>query len=323
LCTAISATFKNHYFGRNLDYEHTFGEKITVTPRNFTFQFRNDKVIERHYAIIGMALTYQDYPLYFDATNEMGLSMAGLNFPDNAQYRKAVCGKDNVASFELIPWILCQCATVKEAEMLLSNINITDDAISSELPPTPLHWLVADRNRAITVEQTQQGINLYENTVEVLTNNPTFDIQMFNLSNYMNVSAKEPENNFSNKIPLKTYSRGMGGLGIPGDLSSMSRFVKTCFTKLNLVCGDSQEEEINQFFHVLYSVFQQKGCVEVGKGYEMTNYTSCCDTDRGIYYYTTYHDNTVHGVDMNKEDLEGNKLVTFDISGVTKFNMKN
>lgn len=323
MCTAISATFGNHYFGRNLDYEHTFGEKVTVTPRNFTFAFQNGTVIKRHHALIGMALVFEEYPLYFDATNEKGLSMAGLNFPDNAYYRKFVRGKDNVASFELIPWILCQCATVKEAEMLLCKINITDDAISSELPPTPLHWIIADREQTITVEQTRQGINVYENAVGVLTNNPPFDMQMFHLSNYMHVSAEEPENKFSDQIPLKTYSRGMGGLGIPGDLSSMSRFVKACFTKLNSVCGNSQEEQVNQFFHILYSVYQQKGCVKIGKGYEMTNYSSCCDTDKGIYYYTTYHNSTVRGVDMHKENLEGSKPVTFDIAGSVKFNMQN
>lgn len=323
MCTAICATLGNHYFGRNLDYEHTFGEKVTVTPRNFVFQFRNGKEIKRHYAMIGMALTYKDYPLYFDATNEKGLSMAGLNFPENAKYRKTIRGKDNVASFELIPWILSQCATTKDAERLLRKINITDDAMSPELSPTPLHWLVGDREKALTVEQTQQGISVYENTVGVLTNNPSFDIQMFNLSNYMQVSAEEPENHFSQKILLKPYSRGMGGLGIPGDLSSMSRFVKTCFTKLNLVCSDTQEEQINQFFHMLYSVYQQKGCVKVGQGYEMTNYSSCCDTEKGIYYYTTYHNMAINGVDMNKENLEGNTLMTFDISGVGKFDMKN
>ena len=323
MCTAISATFGNHYFGRNLDYEHTFGEKVTVTPRNVTFAFRNGTVIKRHHAMIGMAITHEGYPLYFDATNEKGLSMAGLNFPENAHYKKSVQGKDNVASFELIPWILCQCATVKEAEMLLREINITDNAISPLLPPTPLHWLVADKNQAITVEQTRKGIHVYENVVGVLTNNPPFDMQMFHLSNFMHVTAEEPENRFSDQITLKTYSRGMGGLGIPGDLSSMSRFVKGCFTKLNSVCGDAREEQINQFFHVLYSVYQQKGCVKVGKGYEMTNYSSCCDTDKGIYYYTTYHNSTVRGVDMHKENLEGSKPVTFDIAGSVKFNIQN
>ncbi len=323
MCTAICVTNKNFYFGRNLDYEHTFGEKVTITPRFFPFCFLNGKVLKKHYAVIGMALPYNGYPLYFDATNEMGLSIAGLNFPDNAKYEKCIPNKDNVASFELIPWILSQCATINEAKTLLYKINITDEPISADLPPTPLHWLLADREKSLTVEQTHSGLKVYENPVGVLTNNPAFDIQMFNLSNYINVSPKEPQNRFSDKIELKTYSRGMGGIGIPGDLSSMSRFVRASFTKLNSVYGNSEEETVNQFFHILYSVYQQKGCVMVGDGYEITNYSSCCNTDEGIYYYTTYNNHTVRAVDMYKENLNTDKLIIFDISQNVKFSLQN
>ena len=323
MCTAISVTVKDHYFGRNLDYEHTFGEKITITPRNYPFVFRNQKELKSHYAIIGMALPYNDYPLYFDASNEKGLSIAGLNFPDNAKYMKNIYGKDNIASFEVIPWILGRCETVSDAKKLISKINITDEAFSSRVSPSPLHWIIADKQKAITLEQTKSGITVSENSVGVLTNNPTFDIQIFNLSNFMHVSPEEPENKFSDKINLKTYSRGMGGKGIPGDLSSMSRFVKACFTKLNSVCGESEQEAVNQFFHILYSVYQQKGCARVGEGYEITNYTSCCNTDKGIYYYTTYNNSTINAVDMNKENLNGDRLIVYDIIEAKKFNIQN
>ncbi len=323
MCTAISLALGNHYFARNLDYEHTFGEQVTITPRNFVFRFKNGTEIKHHPAMIGMALTFQSYPLYFDATNEQGLSMAGLNFPDYAQYYSAIPGKDNVASFELIPWILCRCSTTADAEQLLRNINITDDAVSASLPPTPLHWIVADKDKAITVEQTRQGITVHENPVGVLTNNPPFDMQMINLSNYMQVTSKEPENKLSHKITLVPYSRGMGGMGIPGDLSSMSRFVKACFTKLNSVCSDAREEQINQFFHVLYSVYQQKGCVVVGDSYEITNYSSCCDTEKGIYYYTTYNNSTIRGVDMHKENLESDALVALKLPEIAKIPIQN
>lgn len=323
MCTAICVTNKNFYFGRNLDYEHTFGEKVTITPRFFPFCFLNGKVLKKHYAVIGMALPYSGYPLYFDATNEMGLSIAGLNFPDNAKYEKCNPKKDNVASFEFIPWILSQCATINEARALLCKINITDEPISATLAPTPLHWLIADKENSLTVEQTHSGLKVYENPVGVLTNNPTFDVQMFNLSNYMNVSSKEPQNRFSHKIELNTYSRGMGGLGLPGDLSSMSRFVRASFTKLNSIYGNGEEETVNQFFHILYSVYQQKGCVVVGDSFEITNYSSCCNADEGIYYYTTYNNHTVRAVNMHKENLDTDKLITFNISQNVKFNMQN
>lgn len=323
MCTAISVTIKDHYFGRNLDYEHSFGEKITITPRNYGFEFRKGKMIKNHYAIIGMALPMDGYPLYFEASNEKGLSMAGLNFPDNAQYNQFIQGKENIASFEFIPWILCQCKSVKDAEVLIKNINITDCEFKSELNPTPLHWIIADKKRAITVEQTKAGMNIYDNPVGVLTNNPTFNIQLFGISNYMSVSPNEPENNFSDKIDLKTYSRGMGGIGIPGDLSSMSRFIRGCFVKLNSVWGENEIEIVNQFFHVLYSVYQQKGCVRVGNGYEITNYSCCCNTVKGIYYYTTYNNHRINAIDMHRENLDSDALIVYDLIENEEINIQN
>ena len=323
MCTAISVTVKDNYFGRNLDYEHSFGEKITITPRNYEFTFRNGTAVKNHYAIIGMALPVDGYPLYFDASNEKGLSMAGLNFPDNAQYNECVQDKENVASFEFIPWILCQCQNVKEVEKLIKNTNVTDWNFKAELPPTPLHWIIADRNRAITVEQTNEGMTVYDNPVGVLTNNPTFNIQLFGITNYMSVSPNEPENKFSSKTELKTYSRGMGGIGIPGDLSSMSRFIRGCFVKLNSVWGESETEIVNQFFHILYSVYQQKGCVKVENGYEITNYSSCCNTDKGIYYYTTYNNHKINAIDMHRENLNGDSIIVYELIENEEINIQN
>ncbi|MBQ9097222.1 MAG: choloylglycine hydrolase [Clostridia bacterium] len=323
MCTAISVTNGNHYFGRNLDYEHTFGEKITITPRNYKFCFENGTEIKNHPAIIGMALPVDNYPLYFDAVNEAGLGVAGLNFPENAVYMKKDSVKENVASFELIPWILCQCKTVSEAEKLLKNINITDESFNEKMPPSPLHWIISDKEKSITLEQTKEGAKIYENPVGVLTNNPPFDWHMYNLANYMNVSSDEPENRFSDKINLIPYSRGMGGIGLPGDLSSMSRFVRACFTKLNSVYSKTETEIVGQFFHILYSVYQQKGCAKVGKGYEITNYSSCCNTDTGIYYYTTYNNLSINAVDMHKENLDFDKLIVYDLVQQEKINIQN
>ena len=108
MCTAVAYKTKDHYFGRNLDLEYSYHETVTITPRNYHFRFRNTEDMEKHYAIIGMAYVLDYYPLYYDATNEKGLSIAALNFPDNAVYQPEKRDKVNVASYELIPWILCQ-----------------------------------------------------------------------------------------------------------------------------------------------------------------------------------------------------------------------
>ena len=314
MCTAITYNTKNHYFGRNLDLEYSYHESVTITPRNYIFKFRNGEEIKSHYAIIGMAYVNSNYPLYYDGVNEKGLGMAGLNFPGNADYKEIDENKNNIAPFEFIPYILSKCATIEEVKELLKDINIANINFSDELKASPLHWIISDKEKSITVESVKEGLKVYDNVVGVLTNNPTFDIHMFNLNNYMSLSIESPVNNFSKKLNFDTYSRGMGALGLPGDLSSASRFVKATFTKMNSLSGDSEKESISQFFHILDSVCQQRGCVHMGDNlYEITIYSSCANMDEGIYYYKTYDNSQITEVDMYKENIDGDKLVSYEL----------
>jgi len=324
MCTAATYTTKDHYFGRNLDLEFSYNETVTVTPRNYPFQFRKVKALESHYAMIGMAFVVDNYPLYYDATNEKGLSMAGLNFPENADYKQEAEGKDNVTPFEFIPWILGQCSTIKEVKELLGRINLININFSEKLPLSPLHWMISDRNESITVESVKEGMKIYDNPVGILTNNPTFDIQIFNLNNYVNVTREIAENRFSSAIALDVYSRGMGEIGIPGDLSSSSRFVKAAFTKLNSVSGTSESESISQFFHILGSVNQERGCVRLAEDrYEITIYSSCCNVDKGVYYYKTYENSQITGVDMHNENLDSQSIVSYPLIKEQQIKIQN
>ncbi len=324
MCTAVSYKNGDFYFGRTLDYEYSYYEEVTVCPRNFPFNFRHTCAVENHYALIGMAYVLDGYPLFYDAANEKGLAMAGLNFVGNAHYQKPREGKDNVASFEFIPYILSKCADLNEAKELLKNVNLTDAPFSDKMPPSQLHWIISDKDASITVESVEDGLKIYDNPVGVLTNNPAFDMQMQNLNNYIGLSAKDPKNNFSDKLNLKTYSRGMGAMGLPGDLSSQSRFVRAAFTKMNSVAPENQTESVSQFFHIMSSVAQARGCCELANGeYEITIYTSCCDCDKGIYYYTTYTNRQINAVNMHAAELDGNKLSRFPLIKGEHINMQN
>lgn len=312
VCTAATYLTKDFYIGRTLDYEFSYGEEITILPRNYPIPFRFMGIRENHYAIIGMAHVAGNYPLYYDAINEKGLGMAGLNFVGNSVYRKPEGVKDDVAQFEFIPWVLSQCANLDEARALLDRMNLTDTPYSEHFPSAGLHWILADRTGALTIESVADGLKIYENPAGVLTNNPPFDQQMFLLNNYIGLSPKQPENHFSEQLPLSCYSRGMGALGLPGDLSSASRFARAAFTRLHSVSGDSEEESVGQFFHILGSVEQPRGCCEVADSkYEITIYTSCCNATRGIYYYTTYTNHQITAVDMHRENLDGNELIHY------------
>lgn len=323
MCTAVSFQSKDHYFGRNLDLERSYGEKIVITPRKYPFNFRLEKPIESHYAIIGVAVVADSYPLYFDATNEKGLSMAGLNFPETADYEEPTGNKHNIGVFELIPWILGNCASVDEAKDLLYKTNIVAMDFNEDFRSTPLHWMISDRDYSITVECVEEGIKIYYNPVHVLTNNPEFPMQMFNLNNYMSLTREEPATRFAEGFDFYKYSRGMGALGMPGDLSSMSRFVRASFTRLNSICGESENESISQFFHILDSVAQTRGCVRVEDSFEITSYSSCCNTDKGIYYYKTYENCQLSAVSLHNENLDRNGLVIYNLNYEQQINYQN
>ena len=323
MCTAITYTTKDHYFGRNLDFEHDFGECVTVTPRNFPFIFRQTTPMPHHYAMIGMATVSDGYPLYHDATNEYGVSMAGLYFPESAVYQSPKPRKTNLAPFELIPWLLGHCKSAQEAVDHLKDCKIADLHFSDAYPSTPLHWILADRDHSYTLEPRRDGLHIYDNPIGILTNEPPFDYHLTILRNYRNITREDAPDRFSNRYPLPAFSRGMGGIGLPGDLSSVSRFVRAAFTKLNSASGSSESESISQVFHILGSVAQQQGCVKVGNAYEKTIYTSCCNATKGIYYYTTYENSQITGVQLAQCDLEGTSLITYPLITGQHIHMQN
>ena len=309
MCTAITYKTNDFYFGRNLDVERSYNERVVITPRNFEIKMRCVTALKTHYAIIGMATVINNFPLYFDATNEKGLSMAGLNFPENADYKPFHEKLNNVTPFEFIPYILGKCKNIYEALEEVNKINLVNMNFSENLPLSPLHFIISDRTKSLTVESVKDGLKIYENPVGVLTNNPTFDYHLMNLNNYMTLNEGKCENKFSDELKFNNYSLGLGALGLPGDFSSASRFIKATFVKYKSKLGSSEKESVNQFFHILDSVAMPKGCVLVRDGeYEYTRYSSCCNVDKGIYYYKTYDDFNIKKVDMNSFDFNTNEL---------------
>ncbi len=315
MCTSIALKTNDFYFGRNLDLEYQFGERVVVTPRNFPFRFRRAAEMKKHFAMIGMATVAEEYPLYAEAVNEKGLCIAGLNFPGNAYYPEAESSdKINISPFELTAWLLGQCASVREARELLKNTQLVHIDFGQELPLTPLHWHIADRRESVVLESTHDGMKIYDNPVGVLTNNPTFDFHMTNLRQYLNLTSAYPENRFSKEIDLKPFGVGLGSIGLPGDFSPVSRFIKAAFLKLNSVGDAGEEGSISRFFHLLDAVAMPDGIVMTPSGeYERTGYSCCINADKGIFYYKTYTNNQISAVDMYRENLQDDRLKQFEL----------
>lgn len=311
MCTALSLKTARHYFGRTLDLEYTLHESVIIAPRRIPFLFRHLPPQQEHLAIIGAGVIRDGYPLYYDACNEAGLAMAGLNFPGCAQYHPASDGKENVAVFEMIPWILGACRTVKDAATLLQHVNICDDAFSPALPTSPLHFMISDAESSIVAEPLESGLRITDNPIGVMTNSPTFDYHMTRLCDFSSLSPDTPDNTFAPSIALAPYSRGMGAMGLPGDWSSSSRLIRAAYLRAHSVCSDDEAASVAQFFRILSAVSHVRGSVQVDGRYEITQYTSCCSTEKGIYYYTTYENQNLTAVDLHLENLDGSSLIQY------------
>lgn len=302
MCTALR---HQTFFGRTLDLEHSYHEQVVVVPRRFLLPFRMENALSDHYAMVGMAHVEDGVPLFYDAVNETGLAMAGLNFPHSAAYTCAKGGMVNLAAFELIPRVLGQCATVAQARQLLERVNVVKLDFSPRLPSTPLHWIIADRESSLVAEPMEDGLHLYENPVGVLTNEPPFPFHLARLNDSLALSTYPPKNQFSCALPLTAYSRGMGALGLPGDWSSQSRFVRCAFAAHN----SSSPADVTQFFHLMSTVEVPRGCVRLEDDQKVTSiYTSCCDLSAGVYHYVTYTNRQICAVDLHRCDLDGDPL---------------
>lgn len=321
MCTSISTNGGAFCFGRNMDIEFTLETEVVITPRRYPFSFRRAGALPQHYAMIGAAVVSGGYPLYCDAMNEAGLCMAGLSFPESVYFPSAG-EKNGVAPFELIPWVLGSCADITQAAALLSNTVIIDEQFSEKMPLTPLHWHIADKNGSLAVESTHHGLLVHTDPVGVLTNSPPFEHHISNLRQYCAVSPAFPPAKMYDGAELKPIGRGCGAVGLPGDLSSMSRFVRAAFLKQNSVSGESAEGGVMQFFHLLDNVAMPRGSVITEDGSEeYTAYSSCMCGSR--YYYKTYTGGRICAADLQREDIDGGTLAAYPMSAAADIRYLN
>lgn len=314
MCTAISIGGARHLFGRTLDLEYSYSESVVISPEKFPFYFLNEGSAQSHPAIIGTAHIFDGYPLYYDAVNSYGLCAAALNFPSKAVYCAPKANSLNLASFELIPYILCNCRSVCDAKKILCRVNVTKESFHHSLPTTPLHWMFSDRTESIVVEPMADGLHVRENAFGVMTNSPELDYHLYRLSELTSLSPADKENSLcpNENTSLPTLSRGLGGIGLPGDFSSTSRFVRAVFTKTHTHPLEARNGEISSFFHVLDSVCVPNGCVLTREDNPVrTIYSSCIDSLALTYYFTTYSCRRIRSVKLDADSQIGSAIISF------------
>lgn len=329
MCTALTLTTKdkNHLFGRNMDLEYSFGQAVQLVPRNFKYKnVVTDETVSTKYAMIGMGTLIDEHPMYAEAMNEKGLTCAGLNFPGYAHYTDEVIeGKTNIPPFDVIPWVLGNFETIEELRPALENLNLVNKPINSSTPLPTLHWIVSDKNGdCIVIENTKEKLSIFENKVGVLTNSPTFDWHMTNLNQYIGMQPTQPDNTRWHEQDLVAPGQGIGLIGLPGDFSPASRFVRIAFMKSHAVLTDNEHSAVSEFFHMLDNVAMVRGTVVTPQGRDdITQYSSCMCQEKGIYYYKTYNNSQINVIDMNKEDLDGDKIKIFNYEDKLSINHQN
>ena len=303
MCTGVRFSDEegNMYFGRNLDWSFSYGESILATPRGYHYDNvfgASGKATPN--AVIGVGVVMADRPMYFDCANEHGLAIAGLNFPGYAEFvHEPVEGTDNVATFEFPLWVARNFDSVDEVEEALKNVTLVSQIVPGQ-QESLLHWIIGDSERSIVVEQTADGLHVYDDPVDVLTNQPEFPWHLTNLRTYITATNTMPENPVWGKMELVPFGAGSGARGIPGDSYTTSRFVKEAFTHVNYPQKDNEAENVSRAFHTLSAVAMIDGSSQMADGtFEVTLYTGCYSARTQTYYYSTYEDPAIVAIPMS------------------------
>uniref|UniRef100_UPI0039EBD230 choloylglycine hydrolase n=1 Tax=Clostridium perfringens TaxID=1502 RepID=UPI0039EBD230 len=329
MCTGLALETKDglHLFGRNMDIEYSFNQSIIFIPRNFKCVNKsNKKELTTKYAVLGMGTIFDDYPTFADGMNEKGLGCAGLNFPVYVSYSKEdIEGKTNIPVYNFLLWVLANFRSVEEVKEALKNANIVDIPISENIPNTTLHWMISDiTGKSIVVEQTKEKLNVFDNNIGVLTNSPTFDWHVANLNQYVSLRYNQvPEFKLGDQS-LTALGQGTGLVGLPGDFTPASRFVRVAFLRDAMIKNDKDSIDLIEFFHILNNVAMVRGSTRtIEEKSDLTQYTSCMCLEKGIYYYNTYENNQINAIDINKENLDGNEIKTYKYNKTLSINHVN
>lgn len=315
MCTGIRFTDAEGamYFGRNLDWTQGYCERVVATPPAATIPpaFERDGDPAVGHAVIGMGIVVAGIPLYFDCGNDAGLAVAGLNFPHSARYAaEPRQGSVNVAAYEFPFWIARTFSSLDEVRAALASVTVVAKPVNEHLPVANLHWLIGDATGSIVVECMEEGMRVWENDADVLTNEPDFGWQRTNLCNYLTLTDEDPDAAAWGAMKLAPFGSGLGMQGIPGDYSGPSRFVKAAFVNSHYPAQTGEAANVTRLFRTLGSVAVPEGAAKMAdSSHEKTLYTSCFSPATMTYYHATYDDPRIRSYPIASVDLAGSKPV--------------
>lgn len=314
--------------GRTVEFVIKVDASMALIPRGY--KFTSQTPIENaglkyttKYAAIG-SFSFDNVKI-LDGLNEKGLSVGVFYFPVFAKYAPITSKNKHKAlsPVDFPNWILTQFATVGEVRKAIENnkVVIVPTVMKNWGPqPPPFHYIVYDKTgNSIIIEPIDGKLVIYDNPLGVITNAPTFDWHMINLRNYLALNPKSTQKISVNKLDLKEIGQGNGMLGLPGDFSSPSRFIRAAVFSATAVPPQTSKDGINQIFHILNAFDIPIGVArEERDGLTLTDYTmftTAIDPQNLRYYYKSYDDQTIRSIDLKKLDLTGTQIKTFKVGG--------
>ncbi len=311
MCTAVRFTDSsgNLFFGRNLDWTVGYGERVVVTPPAAKVPAAFDRPADPKlgHTVMGMGIVVGALPLYFDCANDAGLAIAGLNFPQSARYAKdPVEGTVNVAAYEFPYWVARNFSSVEEVRHALKEVTIVARPVNEQLPVANLHWIVADARSCAVVECLERGLVVWDDDVDVLTNEPDFGWHRQNLRNYLMLTGGEPAAATWSSARLTPFGSGVGMQGLPGDYGGPARFVRAAFVNAHYPQKSTEADNVTRLFRTLGATAVPEGCAAFADGSEeRTLYTSGYSTATRTYYHAAYEAPAILAYPLDACDLSG------------------
>lgn len=312
MCTSFTSETldKKHFLARTMDFGFELNANPVICPRHYEWKSDfEEREYSGKYGFVG-AGKYLDKYFFADGVNEHGLSCASLYFPFEAVYNKeAIEGKRAIAPHELPLLILTEYKSIAELEANINDICLVETIVPLLGVVTPLHWIVTDTTgRTVVIEPTDAVLRIKKNPIGVMANSPELEWHLKNLNNYINLTPKQVNNKQVGDQTIYPFGQGTGTLGLPGDFTPPSRFVRAVYFKAAITPAENEEQAVRNCWQVLSTVRIPKGIVMQSNGeYDYTQYVSAMCSESKTYYFSNYDNNRIQQVKLTDEIL--NNLV--------------
>ena len=329
-CTGIRLTADDGtvVHARTLEFGIDIHSDVMMVPRGYartgtTPDGKEGLKWKSKYASVG--LNGVGLPILFDGLNEKGLAVGMFYFPGSAQYPayNAKETRKTIAQWELPSWILENFASVAEVKANIGNIVVASAMFAAWGFAPEAHYIVHDASgNSIVVEYVGGKLNIHDAPLGVITNSPTYDWHMTNLRNYLNFSLTDPPAVQLGPVKLTNFGMGSGMLGLPGDFTPPSRFVRAVAFSQSVFRSETGHDAVVEAFHVLNQFDIPKGSAREPQKDEHGNtladytvWTSASDLKAKQFYFRTYENSQIRMVDLMKMKIDGKDIVKLSTKG--------